>query len=295
MGYRFYETAAEEGFLNYEETVMYPFGYGLSYTDFTQEMGELHVGTVGPIRQRRMWFMMHPILTTAISLWQKTDLILRRANLPIFPEKTVLPTLQRQRQSRQAMNWPERCRETQVTVDEMVNLIAFGGHQNAEVNSVGKIRILDTDGPAGVNSSTLGVFGTGFCSEVVLAQTWNVDLAKEYSMAMAREFADFHITGWYAPSMNMHRSAFGGRDFEYYSEDGCLSAGMAVAEAEGAVEMGMYPFIKHLVLNEQEINRNALLCTWTTEQAMRQEMKPGTKVAESILFGECASGFGCGV
>ena len=52
----------------------------------------------------------------------------------------------------------------------MVELIAFGGHQNAAVNSVGKIRILDTDGPAGVNSSTLGVFGTGYCSEVVLAQ-----------------------------------------------------------------------------------------------------------------------------
>lgn len=158
----------------------------------------------------------------------------------------------------------------QVTVPEMVDLIAFGGHQNIAVRSADKIRIMDTDGPAGVNSSTLGAYGTGYCSEVVLAQTWNLELAVEYAKAMGLEFADFHIVGWYAPSMNMHRSAFGGRDFEYYSEDSVLSARMAVAEVEGAVQSGMYPYIKHFVLNEQEINRNALLCTWITEQAMRE-------------------------
>ena len=96
----------------------------------------------------------------------------------------------------------------QVTVDEMVDLIAFGGHQNAAVNSAGKIRILDTDGPAGVNSSTLGAFGTGFCSEVVLAQTWNVDLAVDYAKAMGQEFKDFHITGWYAPVSYTHLDVY---------------------------------------------------------------------------------------
>ncbi len=177
----------------------------------------------------------------------------------------------------------------QVTVDEMVNLIAFGGHQNAAVDSVGKIRILDTDGPAGVNSSTLGAFGTGYCSEVVLAQTWNLDLAVEYAKAMGLEFADFHITGWYAPSMNMHRSAFGGRDFEYYSEDSVLSAKMAVAEVNGAVEAGMYPYIKHFALNEQEINRNALCCTWSTEQAIREiYLKPFEDAVKSNPDGKIA-------
>ena len=177
----------------------------------------------------------------------------------------------------------------QMSVDDMVELIAFGGHQNAAVNSVGKIRILDTDGPAGVNSSTLGVFGTGYCSEVILAQTWNTDLAVAYAKAMGEEFADFHITGWYAPSMNMHRSAFGGRDFEYYSEDPVLSAKMAVAETEGAVESGMYPFIKHFALNEQEINRNALLCTWSTEQAIREiYLKPFEEAVKSNPDGKIA-------
>lgn len=158
----------------------------------------------------------------------------------------------------------------EMTVDEMVDLIAFGGHQNIAVSSIDKIRILDTDGPAGVNSSTLGIFGTGFCSEIILAQTWNTELAVAFSEAMGQEFADYHVTGWYAPSMNIHRSAFGGRDFEYYSEDSKLSAEMAKAEVEGIVNAGMYPFIKHFVLNEQEINRNAFLTTWSNEQAMRE-------------------------
>lgn len=177
----------------------------------------------------------------------------------------------------------------QMSTDEMVNLIAFGGHQNVAVDSVGKIRILDTDGPAGVNSSTLGVFGTGYCSEIILAQTWNTDLAVEYAKAMGEEFADYHIIGWYAPSMNMHRSAFGGRDFEYYSEDSMLSAAMAVGEGTGAVESGMYPFIKHFALNEQEINRNALLCTWVTEQAMREiYLKPFEEAVKSNPDGKIA-------
>ena len=80
-----------------------------------------------------------------------------------------------------------------VTIPEMVDLIAYGGHQTASVNSVGKIRTMDTDGPAGVNSSTLGFFGTGFCSEILIAQTWNVDLAYEASEAMAKEFRDFGV------------------------------------------------------------------------------------------------------
>lgn len=89
-----------------------------------------------------------------------------------------------------------------------------------------------------------------------MAQTWNTELAVAFSEAMGQEFADYHVTGWYAPSMNIHRSAFGGRDFEYYSEDSKLSAEMAKAEVEGIVNAGMYPFIKHFVLNEQEINRS---------------------------------------
>ena len=177
----------------------------------------------------------------------------------------------------------------QVTVDEMVELIAYGGHQTAAVDSVGKIRTMDTDGPAGVNSRTLNAFGTGYCSEVLIAQTWNVDLAEKAAEGMCREFSDFGIVGWYAPSMNLHRSAFGGRNFEYYSEDSLLSSRMAYAEVSAAVAQGIYPYIKHFVLNEQEINRNALLCTWFNEQSLRElYMKPFEYCVKNTESGKLA-------
>ncbi len=105
---------------------------------------------------------------------------------------------------------------------------------------------------------------------MLIAQTWNVDLAEKAADGICREFADYGIVGWYAPSMNLHRSAFGGRNFEYYSEDSLLSSRMAYAEVSAAVQHNIYPYIKHFVLNEQEINRNALLCTWFNEQSLRE-------------------------
>jgi len=177
----------------------------------------------------------------------------------------------------------------QMTVDEMVELIAYGGHQTAEIRSVGKIRTLDTDGPAGLNSPTIGAFGTGYCSEILIAQTWNEDLAVKAGEGISKEFNDFNITGWYAPSMNLHRSAFGGRNFEYYSEDSLLSSKMALAEVEAAVEQGIYPYIKHFVMNEQETNRNALLCTWFNEQSARElYLKPFEYCVKNTPSGKLA-------
>ena len=158
----------------------------------------------------------------------------------------------------------------QVTVEEMVNLIGYGGFQTVAVKSVDKPSTMDTDGPAGVNYFMTSSFGTGYCSELLLAQTWNIDLAQELGAGICRELTDFGFDGWYGPSMNLHRSAFGGRNFEYYSEDGLLSAEMAWSEAEAAYEVGVYPYLKHFILNEQETNRNALLCTWFTEQSLRE-------------------------
>ena len=104
----------------------------------------------------------------------------------------------------------------------------------------------------------------------MLAMSWNTDLAQEYAAGLGREARDLGVDGWYAPSMNIHRSAFAGRNFEYFSEDGVLSAKMAAAECQGVYEYSLYPFIKHFALNDQETNRNGMLCTWTTEQAMRE-------------------------
>ena len=158
----------------------------------------------------------------------------------------------------------------QLTVSEMVNLIGYGGFATAAIPSINKVATMDTDGPAGVNYFLTSSFGMGYCGEILLAQTWNVDLAHELGDGICRELQDFGFNGWYAPSMNLHRSLFGGRNFEYYSEDGVLSAEMAVMECSAAYPYQIYPYIKHFAFNEQETNRNGMLCTWLTEQSARE-------------------------
>lgn len=103
-----------------------------------------------------------------------------------------------------------------------------------------------------------------------MAQTWNKALVERLGDAMGQEFDDFRIYGWYGPAMNTHRSAFGGRNFEYFSEDSVLSGRMAAAEVNGAAAHGVYAFIKHFALNDQETNRCAFLLTYCNEQAMRE-------------------------
>ena len=177
----------------------------------------------------------------------------------------------------------------QLTVGQMIDLITHGGHQTIAIDSVGKLRTLDTDGPAGVNSSTLGVFGTGYCCNVIIAQTWSRDLAYKAAEGISREFHDFGIVGWYAPSMNIHRSAFAGRNFEYYSEDGYLSGQLAREQVMACESQDVYPYIKHFALNEQETNRNGMLCTWLTEQAMREiYLKPFEEAVKAADPGKAA-------
>lgn len=81
---------------------------------------------------------------------------------------------------------------------------------------------------------------------------------------------EMDVSGWYAPAMNIHRSAFSGRNFEYFSEDPVLSGKMAAQAVIGAKEHGVYSFIKHFAFNDQEMNRNDMLCTWSNEQALRE-------------------------
>ena len=412
VGYRFYETAAAEGFIDYDSTVQYPFGYGLSYTGFRQEMGSLNVSgdtisvdvkvtnTGSTAGKEVVQLYYTPPYTNGgiekasvnLAAFDKTDLLepgqsqtltltfhisdmasydtyghgrcvleagayvisLRADSHTVVAEETytaagdviydennthngdldvaenrlgfaegnrtylsrengfanyeqavaaptdyevhgvvtgngtydpaqfnnpddVMPVTGAKNGMElfelRGADYDDPRWETlldQVGIDEMVNLIAYGGHQTVAVESVKKLGTYDTDGPQGVNSTTHSAFGTGYCSEIIIAQTWNEDLAYEAGQGICSELLDFGIIGWYAPSMNMHRSAFAGRNFEYYSEDGVLSARMGLAESKGAVAAGAYPYLKHFAFNDQEINRNALLCTWMTEQSARE-------------------------
>lgn len=104
----------------------------------------------------------------------------------------------------------------------------------------------------------------------MIANTWNVDLATAFGEGIGKMANEMGVSGWYAPAMNIHRSAFGGRNFEYYSEDGVLSGKIAANAIKGAAEYGVYSYMKHFALNDQEYNRQSMLCTWSEEQATRE-------------------------
>ena len=158
----------------------------------------------------------------------------------------------------------------QLSFDDMSTLINVGGWQTAEIKSVGKIATSDCDGPAGLNNFITKAYGTAYPSEVLIAQTWNKELANEVGDSMGQEYVDADNYGWYGPAMNIHRSAFAGRNFEYYSEDSVLSGYMAANEINGAAAKGVYPYIKHFALNDQETNRCSFLLTYASEQTIRE-------------------------
>ena len=154
----------------------------------------------------------------------------------------------------------------QLTFDDMDNLIANGGYGTQAVKSVGKIQLTDADGPASLNNNFTGVGSIGFPASTAFACTWNKDLAKQFGEMIGDMAHDMHVAGWYAPAMNIHRNAFSGRTFEYFSEDSLLSGVMASSDKS----KGVYSFMKHFALNDQETKRTEMLCTWTNEQAMRE-------------------------
>lgn len=162
-----------------------------------------------------------------------------------------------------------------MTLDEMNTLISLGGFQTSAVESIGKVRTNDNDGPASINNNFTGVGSVGFPAGVMVAATWSNELALKFGQSIGKMADEMDTTGWYAPAMNIHRSAFAGRNFEYYSEDGMLSGSIAANAVKGAEEYGVYAYMKHFVLNDQETHRNCMLCTWTNEQALREiYMKP---------------------
>ena len=158
----------------------------------------------------------------------------------------------------------------QMTISDMNEVIAIGGYQTAAASSVGKVQTIDCDGPASINNNFTQKGSIGFPAAVMIASTWNIDLAKAFGASIGKMADEMAVSGWYAPAMNTHRSAFAGRNFEYYSEDGLLSGKMAANAVIGAEQYGVYAYVKHFALNDQETNRTNMLCTWATEQSIRE-------------------------
>ena len=158
----------------------------------------------------------------------------------------------------------------QLTFEDMATMINVGGWQTAAIDSVGKVGTSDCDGPAGLSNFITGAYGTAYPAETLMAMTWNSGLAEEIGTSMGQEYQDANNYGWYGPAMNTHRSAFAGRNFEYYSEDGLLAGVIASREINGASTKGVYPYIKHYAMNDQETNRCSFLLTYAPEQAFRE-------------------------
>lgn len=158
----------------------------------------------------------------------------------------------------------------QLTIDEMQEIVGMGGYQTAAADSIEKIRTNDCDGPASINNNFTGVGSVGFPAATLIAATWSKDLAYKFGDSIGTMADQMDTSGWYGPAMNIHRTAFAGRNFEYYSEDGFLSGIFAVNAINGAQTHGVYAYMKHFALNDQEGNRTTMLCTWSNEQAIRE-------------------------
>lgn len=158
----------------------------------------------------------------------------------------------------------------QLTLDEQVDLFAKGAYRTHAVDRLGIPAMDLLDGPAGLNSLFSSLEAAAYPTQIVVASTWNDDLARALGESVGTEANAYGIEGWYAPGMNLHRTALGGRDFEYFSEDPHLSGKMSAAMVSGAESKGVLTFMKHFALNEQEVNARSGVNVFVDEQALRE-------------------------
>ena len=158
----------------------------------------------------------------------------------------------------------------QVTFDEMVSLISLGFHTTAEVPSVSKTATRDENGPQGLTASLIGG-GNGmfYPSCDIMAATFNDELIEDMGELIGEDCLYGGYSGLYGPALNIHRTAYAGRNFEYYSEDPFISGEIGAASVKGIQSKGVYVYLKHFALNDQETNRRGI-CTWINEQALRE-------------------------
>jgi len=157
-----------------------------------------------------------------------------------------------------------------MSFDDMSKLVALGGYQTTALGRIGKVQTVDCDGPSSINNNFTKKGSIGFPATIMLANTFNTEPAHAFGDSIGKMADEMEVSGWYAPAMNTHRSAFAGRNFEYYSEDPLLAGKIASEAVKGAKEHGVYAYIKHFALNDQETNRNYQLMTWADEQTVRE-------------------------
>lgn len=188
-------------------------------------------------------------------------------NLKIFENDSLTDLAKKLGKDFNDPDWETLLNE--MSIDEMKNLTLHGYDGTRAIPSIGKPELRDLDGPNQIGSFNVDTIGIGYPNSTTLAQTFNKQLATEFGNSIGNEARNLGIDGWYGPGMNTHRSPFGGRNYEYYSEDAKLSADMAQYVITGSNKAGTYCYLKHIALYDQDSMRDGLY-TFTTEQAFRE-------------------------
>ncbi len=158
----------------------------------------------------------------------------------------------------------------QVTFDEMNLLITQGFHNTKAVASIGKTATKDENGPQGLTAAlTGGASAMCYTSEDVMAATFNTDLINDVGRCIGEDCLAMGYSGLYGPGINMHRTPYSGRNFEYYSEDPFIAGTICAAEVQGIQSKGVYVYLKHVALNDSESSRMGVN-TWLNEQTARE-------------------------
>ena len=162
----------------------------------------------------------------------------------------------------------------QVTYEEMCKLIGVGYHGTYAVESVAKPGTVDENGPQGFTMKLTDIMGnsetmTAYSDENIMAGTWNTEFMYKMGQSLGEDGLALNMAGLYGPAMNTHRTAYAGRNFEYYSEDGFLAGAIAAAEVGGIQSKGVYVYVKHFAFNDQETNTRCY-SIFSNEQAMRE-------------------------
>ena len=160
----------------------------------------------------------------------------------------------------------------QMSKEEVKGLVENSGFKTDAIYSISKPLYKEYDGTCGLNTiviSNRSTLWTAFPSITVLGQTFDVSLASQFGESVASEAKETGVSGWYAPSCNIHRSSFTGRNSEYFSEDPILTGNMAGSIVLACKENGLNTYLKHFVMAELGDN-NPGVNEWNTEQALRE-------------------------
>lgn len=308
VGYKWYETADAEGYWDtvsneygngYEGVVQYPFGYGLSYTDFDWEVTDASANVTSLTKDGEVTVKVKVTNTRAMTDNVKALNLYTAEMAEDFIKDTDEPVTTGAKNGLKVeedgyitelgyqlgKNYDDPQWDSlldQLTKEEMENLYLHGYVRNNELPSIGKPTTREVDGPSQAGSFNQASFGTGYPNAGTMAQTWNAELAGIYGQSIGQQAAHLGYDGLYAPATNMHRSPFDGRNYEYYSEDSLLSGTMCGKTVEGAKQAGIYMYVKHFICNDGEsgMYRDAVY-TWMTEQALREiYLKPFQMLVE---------------